>query len=245
MRCNFIQTLDGIEAMENLEVVNFSYNKLTDVSSLFKCPKIREICLAFNFELSDLGCDYAPNVADLDIPFTKVEKAPVIGVGAENVWFVSNNTRVTDFSCLRAVKSFDWLAVGGSVKSNLLSNIKGKEIHKLGWEGADIESMQELADSGIVFTGQGYLNINHSNLKSLEGIENIKGNIKWLNLFETKQLTDMSPIQNLPNLISLGYDSRFESGEVNVKEYCETNHIRTFSTYNYYKYDFWMNEPQE
>lgn len=50
-------------------------------------------------------------------------------------------------------------------------------------------------------------------------------------------------IKNLPGLVSLGYDSRLESGEFNVKEHCIENNIKPFS-FNYDEhgqYQIWLN----
>ena len=244
MMCNFVESLDGIEVMENLEYVNFSYNKLTDVSSLFRCPNIHDVCLAFNYDLTDLGCDYAPQVWALDITGTKGEKMPLMGVG-RRVWVNCAHTRVTDYSFLRETDIIDLLVTSGNVKSTLLPVLKGKVVHTLVWEYADIESMQEIADSGVIFSGTHALSINRSKINSLEGIENIRGGIRRLNLFENDHLSDLIPIKNLPGLVSLGYDSRLEYGDFNVKEYCSEHNISTFTLDEYEYYDIWTNNYAE
>ena len=105
--------------------------------------------------------------------------------------------------------------------------------------------MQEIADSGVIFSGTHALSINRSKINSLEGIENIRGGIRRLNLFENDHLSDLIPIKNLPGLVSLGYDSRLEYGDFNVKEYCSEHNISTFTLDEYEYYDIWTNNYDE
>ena len=226
LRYNFIDSVEGIESMENLEAVELSANRLTDVSSLFRCPKLSDVTLDYNLELCDLGCDYAPNISNLSIVHTKVEKVPIIGVGLEEVIFRSCESNVTDYSFLSKVASFDGLSISGHVKATLLPVLKDKTINFILWEQSDLESMQELADTGVVFTSDyAGMVLNHSDLKTLEGVENIRGEIKKLNFVQDEMLTDLSPIQNLPSLNYLVYDTRYLQSDFNVEEYCQEKNI--------------------
>ena len=226
LRYNFIDSVEGIESMENLEAVELSANRLTDVSSLFRCPKLSDVTLDYNLDLCDLGCDYAPNISNLSIIHTKVEKVPIIGVGLEEVLFRGRESNVTDYSFLSKVASFLALDISGHGKATLLPVLKDKTIHFITWEQSDLESMQELADTGVVFTSDyAGMILNHSDLKTLEGVENIRGEIKQLNFVQDEMLTDLSPIQNLPSLIYLCYDTRYLQSDFNVEEYCKDHNI--------------------
>ena len=226
LRYNFIDSVEGIESMENLEAVELSANRLTDVSSLFRCPKLSDVTLDYKLDLCDLGCDYAPNISNLSIIHTKVEKVPIIGVGLEEVLFRGRESNVTDYSFLSKVASFLALDISGHGKATLLPVLKDKTIHFITWEQSDLESMQELADTGVVFTSDyAGMILNHSDLKTLEGVENIRGEIKRPNFVQDEMLTDLSPIQNLPSLNYLVYDTRYLQSDFNVEEYCKEHNI--------------------
>lgn len=103
MRCNLIESLAGIEEMESLEKADFRYNKLTDVSSIFKCPQITKIDLALNPYLSDLGCDYAPNVTTLNIfnmPDCGIDDVSAVGEIDMSVVDISHNPKITSLEPL-------------------------------------------------------------------------------------------------------------------------------------------------
>ena len=205
MRCNLIESLAGIEEMESLEKADFRYNKLLDVSSLFRCPNITKIDLALNPYLTDLGCDYAPNVKTLNIFNTKVTKAPVIGVGLKNVSFSGEFSDVTDYSFLSQAASFDYLSLSGSVKSTLLPALKDKSVNDLLWKDeSDLVSMQELADSGVIFAGEygngGLIMLRQSQLQTLDGIENVRGKLIFVYLIRNLSLEDTSAMERSPGI---------------------------------------------
>ena len=189
-----IEDITPILELENLEELYLSCNPLSSIDGVEKLGKLRRLSIS-STNVTELPEDLAiAEIIDLDtqgsIPDFK---------GAEDVVFRGNYNDFSDYSSLGNAASYEELAIESDGHDaeilELLNDIPIKNLHLIGLQ---INSLEDLSGLDVSET----LDICHSSISSLDGIEHFEG-ITTMDLKYCTNLTDLTPVNKLKSLKTL------------------------------------------
>ena len=208
-----ISDLNGMQQLRNLKDLELEGQQIEDVSPLAKLSKLEQLSLNCNPVRSLDGLEKLSNLRILDITDTNVTELPAglhvrelyaenSGLravpdfgGNSNVYF--NGDEFSDYANLSTAASYSFLRMEArnGLESQIIESLKGITIRFFLVSGLQIDSLEDLSE--LTITEE--LNIPHSSLTSLDGIEHFEG-IKWIDLKYDTGLTDLSPLNRLESL---------------------------------------------
>ena len=173
-----IESLEGIQCLQNLKYLNFGSNQISDISALLNLTNLKWLFFYDN-QVSDISA--LSNLTSLqDLSFS--------------------DNQVSDISALSNLTSLQDLSFSGNQVSNIyaLSNLTSlKELRFYYNQVSDISALSNLTSlQDLSFRGNQVSNIYAlSNLTSLQCL--------W---FENNQVSDISALSNLTSLQYLSFD---------------------------------------
>ena len=221
LNCNPISSLEGIEKLQKLRWLDIASTDVSDLSPIYKLNNLDGLQID-NTYVSDIsGIDQLHNLSNIHIQGTYVNKIPVgpslnyieahnIRLteipdfkGHENVVFRANKNVFKDYSNLNTAASYKLLMIEAHQNQHeIIEQLKGIPIDCFLVAGLKINDLNALKDLNIITE----LNISDCSLNSLDGLENFE-TIEMLDLKYAHNLSDLSPILNLPNLKELTISS--------------------------------------
>lgn len=201
-----IRDLSPLAGHTGIRQLYLNQTAVSDISAIGNMKNLGELNLSGTnvSDLSPLG--NIPNRLSIWLEGTPITALPPFEtMSRSEVWLNINEChQLWDYSALEAVNSFSVLALNDVPAEVLLPYIEGKRIQKLLWAGADILSLEALANVQISPAGE--LNLAHSRLESLDGITHFEG-IAQLDLKYAHYLEDLTPILKLESLEHLTISS--------------------------------------
>jgi internalin A len=203
LNCNPIQSIEGIEALQNLNTVILAFTDVNDISPLFQTPSIEHISVENTYVSSIEGIEnlkhlYGLRIGNTNItdisPLNKIDYSYINDTDGFN--FEAKNSLVRDFSPLQNIPIFNEVMVNAVPLERILPYISGKQVNKLYLTGSDIRAINQLSSIQDIRI----LDLTGSfDLTSIDGIEN-HTDLAEVNLTECPELTDLTPLLQLPNL---------------------------------------------
>ena len=189
-----LETLDGVQALENLEYLELLLSpNLTDASAAFALPELRVLRLRDSAVTSIQGVQNLPHLHFLDIFHTRVgDLSPLTDCDFSEAYeqggfhLDTADLPCEDFEALSSIREYRFLCLNNMSSELWAEKLEGCLVHRFGATGAEWTNERFAA-----FVGQ------HPELEEIE--------ISW-----SMELTDLTPLLELENLRQLHLNAQME-----------------------------------
>ncbi len=187
----------SIKDFQNLEILDLSFNELTDISVLSHLPKLTNLYLVGN-ELSDISVlSYLPNLTNLYLGVNHIYDISVLSYLPKLTNLSLGVNQLTDISVLSYLPNLINLNLGGNQLTDIsvLSHLSNLTNLNLG--GNQIYDISILSHLSKLTS----LNLGGNKLSDISVLSYLP-NLRTLDLVEN-ELSDISVLSHLPKLTSL------------------------------------------
>ncbi|WP_461568075.1 leucine-rich repeat domain-containing protein [Thermincola ferriacetica] len=190
--CADIESLEGIEFLENLTYLNLSYNNISDITPLQSLSKLENLKLKFNPIESIQPLSGLTSLQRLDLAYTGVSDiSPLLSLLSLEALDLKGNG-ISDIRSLVNVLKFLWYL---DLSNNSISNrIISNQFNFMELGDDQLELFQEA-------TNLRYLNLSNNNLQDVSNLQSAV-NLTHLSL-AGNNLNSIDSLASLTNLISL------------------------------------------
>jgi Leucine-rich repeat (LRR) protein len=192
-----MESLEGLQHLENLNVLSIYSNQISDLSPLENLINIHSLAFYDN-QVSDLSpLENLTNIYYLILDDNQVsDLSPLSNLTNLKSLYFSDN-QVSDLSPLSNLANLESLYFSENQVSDLspLSNLTNLE--SLGFDKNQVSDLSPLSN----LTNLKWLYFFENQVSDLSPLSNLT-NLKWL-YFSENQVSDLSPLSNLTNLKSL------------------------------------------
>ncbi|TVQ21210.1 MAG: leucine-rich repeat domain-containing protein [Spirochaetaceae bacterium] len=191
-----ITSLEGIEKLANLAVLNLRGNRVEDVSPLAALSRLQRVSLRDN-DIADLeavnliALAGLPELRSLDLRHNR---------GPSHPESPDDHNRISDISVLAAFESLEALDIADNHISDItpLAGLTRLRHLDLRYNPLDIDDLAALA----ALTQLEYLNLREAGVRGLSGIQELR-NLGYLNLHSNSAVASIEPMAGLPRLHTL------------------------------------------
>lgn len=175
-----VRNIDNIGIFPELRIFNCSCNSITNIKNIYKCEKLVELNLWGCVSVGDLnGLENLYNLRSLDVDSTSItDLFPLVNCKNIEFLFMDNCTKLTDLYSLSSLSNLKCLLADGK---NMLTD-------------SQLEVFEDL-------TTLEYLTLNSRRIHNLHYVRKLT-KMKEL-ILQGCNVTDLSPIENLTELIKL------------------------------------------